>query len=181
MSSSASATNITGIRTAARRFSYVLARVVEFVMAVALVGVAVMIILQVLFRYVLGAPLHYTEEVARYLTIWAALLGAALGVRSGTHFSVAFLIGLLHTRLRRVVVAATGFLGAAFIVVFLITSLDLLQAVGVQSSPALRIPMPLVYAAAPASALLMLMFLAANLVGNGADPLPSEIEPAEQV
>jgi TRAP-type C4-dicarboxylate transport system permease small subunit len=169
----------TPLRAAARSFSYWLARVVEFAMIAALIGVTVMIILQVLFRYVLGAPLHYTEEVARYLTIWAALLGASLGVRAGTHFTVTYLTGRLPGWLGRAVTGAGRFAVAIFIGVFLITSLDLARSASVQVSPAARIPLVLVYGAAPVAALLMLTFLLAGLIAGGYERLPSEAEPSE--
>ena len=44
--------------------------------AVALLAVTVVIVvLQVFFRYVLNSSLSWSEEAARYLFIWAALLG----------------------------------------------------------------------------------------------------------
>jgi TRAP-type C4-dicarboxylate transport system permease small subunit len=143
-------------------------------MGFALVGVAAMICLQVLFRYVLGAPLHYTEEVARYLTIWAALLGASLGVRSSTHFSVRFVVGLLPARARMVAVGMARVLTAVFIVVFLIFGWLLLETAAVRVSPAARIPLVLVYAAVPVSAALMLVFMASEVVAGPPRPLPSE-------
>ena len=154
--------------------SYWVARVVEFIMGVALVGVALMVCLQVLFRFVLGAPLHYTEEVARYLTIWAALLGASLAMRSGTHFSVGYLVGHLPSPFDRVVIAMSRLLVVGFLITFVVTSSLLLERGLVESSPASRIPMVLVYVAAPISGLLMLFFIAAQVVGGDPRSLPSE-------
>ncbi|MFI4982861.1 MAG: TRAP transporter small permease, partial [Nevskiales bacterium] len=39
-------------------------------------GFLVAISLQVLFRYVIELPLPWTEELSRYLFVWAALIGA---------------------------------------------------------------------------------------------------------
>ena len=50
---------------------------------------------QVLTRYVLQHPAAWPEEAARYLFVWVALLGAALGVDRGVHFS----LDLLTSRL----------------------------------------------------------------------------------
>jgi TRAP-type C4-dicarboxylate transport system permease small subunit len=46
------------------------------------------VILQVFFRYVLSAPLTWSEEAARYLNVWAVLLGAALAVKRKDHLRV---------------------------------------------------------------------------------------------
>jgi TRAP-type C4-dicarboxylate transport system permease small subunit len=144
-------------------------------MSVALVGVALMVCMQVLFRFVLGAPLHYTEEVARYLTIWAALLGASLGVRSGTHFSVRYVVNRLPRPAARAVGVFARLLVAAFLVAFVATSALLLETALVQSSPAARIPMVLVYAAAPVAGVLMLFFILTELIGDEVRRLPSEV------
>jgi TRAP-type C4-dicarboxylate transport system permease small subunit len=144
-------------------------------MAVALVGVAVMVCMQVLFRFVLGSPLHYTEEVARYLTIWAALLGASLGVRSGTHFAVSYVVNRAPRGVARVLRAIAQLLVGAFLVAFLLTSLAYVESALVQSSPAARIPMALVYAAAPVGSGLMLFFMVTGLIGHSVRPLPTEL------
>ena len=49
----------------------------------------VTMLLQIAFRYLLGAPLVWTEELARYCYIWACYLGAALALRRGTHIVIA--------------------------------------------------------------------------------------------
>ncbi|MUK87640.1 TRAP transporter small permease subunit [Ornithinibacillus sp. L9] len=45
-------------------------------------------ILQVFFRFVLNAPLTWSEEAARYLNLWSVLLGAALAVKHRDHLRV---------------------------------------------------------------------------------------------
>lgn len=46
------------------------------------------VILQIFFRYVLSTPLTWSEEAARYLNVWAVLLGAALAVKRKDHLRV---------------------------------------------------------------------------------------------
>ena len=43
------------------------------------------VILQVFFRFVLQAPLIWSEETARYFNLWAVALGGALGVLRKEH------------------------------------------------------------------------------------------------
>lgn len=46
------------------------------------------VLVQVFFRYFLNSPLSWTEEAARYLNIWAVLLGAALTHKNQEHLRV---------------------------------------------------------------------------------------------
>ena len=46
--------------------------------------------LQVLSRYVLEAPLPWTEELARFLLVWVSFLGAASVTRRKMHITVEF-------------------------------------------------------------------------------------------
>ena len=48
-----------------------------------LAAIFAIMVLQIAFRYVLNAPLVWTEEAARYLYIWACYLGAAVALRRG--------------------------------------------------------------------------------------------------
>src|SRR5207302_151901 len=43
---------------------------------------------QVAARYVLGDPLIWSEEAARYLFVWVSMIGAALAIREGGHFGL---------------------------------------------------------------------------------------------
>jgi len=55
-------------------------------------AMTVIVILGVLFRYVLLSPLSWSEEVARYLMIWAASLAISVGIMRREHLGITFLI-----------------------------------------------------------------------------------------
>ena len=46
---------------------------------------------QILFRYVFKISAPWTEEAARYLMIWMALLASGLAFKNGEHFNIDFL------------------------------------------------------------------------------------------
>jgi TRAP-type transport system small permease protein len=52
------------------------------------IGYFIAIILQVFSRYVMGLPIVWSEEVARYLDIWMVFLGAALITKHKKHLGV---------------------------------------------------------------------------------------------
>lgn len=66
------------------------ARFVEYIIAILAAILSVVVLLQVVFRYALNNPLHWTEEMARFLLIWIVLLGAAIGIKRKSHFPLIF-------------------------------------------------------------------------------------------
>ncbi|GAK60843.1 tripartite ATP-independent periplasmic transporter DctQ component [Candidatus Vecturithrix granuli] len=63
---------------------------------VGLIGVVVVLVLvTIFFRYVLSIGINWSDELARYLNIWVALLGASVAYKSGDHVGVEFFRNLL--------------------------------------------------------------------------------------
>ena len=57
-------------------------------------------------RYVLRAPIFYSEELARFCFIWASLLGASIVHRMDEHTSVTYFVGLLPPKARHALAIA---------------------------------------------------------------------------
>ena len=73
--------------------------VTERVVAVALFAALFLtVLLQVFTRYVLGTPLTWTEEIARYLLIWTTFVAAAYVSARRLHISVDLLVSKLGER-----------------------------------------------------------------------------------
>ena len=121
-------------------------------------------LLQVLSRYVLSKPLDWTEETARYLFVWVAMLGAGMAAKDRAHFFVDLLIERVPPRLAKYVTALTGAVASAFLVVISWAALDLAVSNGVQDSPVLTIPMSVPYFAIPVGLGLMALFAVGDTV-----------------
>ena len=59
---------------------------------------SIIIGLQIFMRYVMGASLSWSEELSRYLFIWATYLGVAYGVRKDAHIRVSMVTDLMSRR-----------------------------------------------------------------------------------
>lgn len=122
-----------------------------------LASIFVIMLLQVAFRYLLNQPLTWTEELARYLYIWACYLGAAVALRRGHHI----VIGLVHDRLPAAVATAvtvgTQLLALAFLAGLAVQGARLAAATHTVLAITLPIPWSAIYAAAPVAAILMLL------------------------
>ncbi len=82
-------------------------RLVDRALDVFAVGLFVLIFTVVLFqvfmRYVIGSPLVWSEELARYLFIWVAFIGWVFATRSGTHIRISAVFDLFPPGTRRAV------------------------------------------------------------------------------
>lgn len=121
---------------------------------------------QVLNRFVLQWPIAWTEEAARYLSIWVILLGAARGVRENTHIQVDLLVSRLPAYLRAVIDTVTSLLIAAFLLVVIWQAIDILDVISRRRSPTLGISMYYVYVAGPIASALMLYYIIARSVAT---------------
>jgi TRAP-type C4-dicarboxylate transport system permease small subunit len=105
-------------------------------------------------RYVLGAQAPWTEELARFLLIWIGLLGAAYASGQGLHLSIDLLPERLSGNRRRQLELLIRFFVLLFAVSVMVVGgcrlLYLTWALG-QTSPALRLPMWMVYSVLPLS------------------------------
>lgn len=81
----------------------------EIVGSLLLVAVSLITFFNVLSRYLLSHPLSWAEEIATYLFVWMAMIGAALALKCRQHFMIEFVLERIPGRcgtLARVLVAA---------------------------------------------------------------------------
>ena len=148
-------------------------RLVELVSAGLMAAITGVVAFQVLTRYVLQHPAAWPEEAARYLFVWVALLGAALGVDRGVHFSLDLLTSRFPSRVASRLAAGIDLACAAFAALLAWHGATLAWRVREQPSAALEIPMTWPYAAIPVAALLMAWSLAASARRRWRGPPPA--------
>lgn len=78
-----------------------LTRTLEWVVMGAVLVLTLDVLWGVFSRYFLGAQSRWTEELARVLLIWIALLGAAVAFSLKAHLGLDFFVGLLTPAARR--------------------------------------------------------------------------------
>jgi len=97
------------------------ARAVDLLAIATFAGMFLCVIGQVVCRYFLGSPLVWSDELARYLFVWASFLGWIIAARRRSHLS----IDMVGTRLApagravlRLVGALAGIAFAALLVFY---------------------------------------------------------------
>lgn len=128
--------------------------VMERLALTALAGMIVATSMQIVFRVFFRA-LPWTEEVSRFLLVWATFLGATLAYRRGMHIAVTFLVDAVPERPRRAVRAAALVIALLFFTLLLLTTVNYMALQSRQLSAALRLPMRYVYLVMPIALAVM--------------------------
>lgn len=131
------------------------------VLIVLMAVMTVNVVWQVVSRYLLGSPSSWTEELARFILIWVGLLGAAYVVGQKKHLAITLLPSKLSEgkRLRLEKLIALLIIAFAF-VAFVIGGMNLVYMTFElkQNSPALGIPLGVVYGVVPLSGLIIITY-----------------------
>jgi len=118
--------------------------------------------LGVLDRYLLQTGIGWTEELARFLLIWASLVSAAVVVYRGAHFCVAVLVDLLPTGPRRAISILMNLLAIGVLAVVFVQGVRVADIMRIQTSPAMDLPMNWIYLSLPVATGVMILFLVAQ-------------------
>ena len=135
---------------------------------VAIMAVMVLNVLwQVFSRYFLGSPSSFTDELARYLLIWIGILGAAYVAGQNRHIAIDLLPSRLSTGAQRklkFLVRTVIILFSFFAMVVGGSRLVYITYVLEQYSPALHVPLAVVYAVIPLSGLIIIYYKTADIL-----------------
>ena len=143
----------------------ILEKGIKILMAILIGGMVALISLQVGFRYLLNQPLTWSEEVARHLMIWSALLGAAVAYRRKGHLGMDVIVMLFSPQWKRIVEGIVHLLSIGFFGLILLNGIPLVQKTMSQLSSAILIPMGYIYAALPVGSAFLLLFALEKLFG----------------
>ena len=92
-----------------------LAKITIFVVIILAAIMVLTVLVGVFFRYVLRDSLGWTEELARYLMIWAALLSISIGIKDKEHVGIQLIIRNIPIKYARLL----NFLVNIIILIFL--------------------------------------------------------------
>ena len=143
--------------------------------AILLMIMFVVIILEVVFRYVLTSSPFWTEELARYVMFYMVLVGSAAAIREEKHPSLTFVIQKFSAGFRRKWKLLLDGLVLLVLVVIFWEGCVMAVEEWIGKTPALRISFFWVYLALPIGALLMMVeIIAKNIQGEEAGNKDSE-------
>lgn len=134
-----------------------LSRVEEWSVGIVLLGLAVLTFIETVLRYAFSYTFPWFQEFVNYMLILGTYLGASIGVKYGTHFSMEALTEYAPDRISHILKALAYFISGLAVILFIVYGVKHIQAVigfGVKS-PAMQIPMYIPYIAIPLFSITM--------------------------
>jgi TRAP-type C4-dicarboxylate transport system permease small subunit len=148
-------------------------RWVEYLLSAIGILMALVVVIQVVSRYLLNHSLFWSEELARYILVWLTFLGASAAYYRKAHPGIDLLSSRMGPRLCRLNGIIVHLISLCFFLVMIYYGVGFSLFVRTQTSPALSLPMWMIFAIIPVSGLLLschcLHFLVLDLYGKGHD------------
>lgn len=141
-------------------------RFIQIVLVILMIVLVLDVFAQVIFRYVLLAPLTWSSEIANLLLLYISFLGSILLVGDKGHMAVDFFKQKMSVRLRKIV---DLFIHIALLIVFIIlfyygARFTQLSAHGI--SPALQISVAWNYVVLPITGLGSIIYLIVHIIND---------------
>ena len=141
-----------------KRFYDSLEKSLRVALLVLVSGIVITTMLQIVARFILMVSIPWTDELARYLMIWASFVGLGVAYRKRELISVAFFREKLPLHLLKVTLFISDLLCSIFAIVIVIYGIKLCFQNVAQVSPSMRISLGIIYAIVPLGCLLFLLF-----------------------
>jgi TRAP-type C4-dicarboxylate transport system permease small subunit len=129
----------------------------KFLAGFLIAAMTILVFLQVVFRYLLDAPLDWSEEMASFAFVWMALLGASVGLRNDEHPRLDIFYQVFPEWLKKLSGLLINLAILFMLVVLFIFGLKFTIAMQMQRTAALGYSVSYVYAVLPISAVIMLI------------------------
>jgi TRAP-type transport system small permease protein len=145
------------------RLKIIYQKPVEVACGALMVAITAVVFLQVVSRYVFSYPFDWPEEMARYLFVWVALLGAALALKRGAHFSIDALVKRFPAKWRLIISLLIHTILGIFTLVVSAKGFQLALRVREQLSPGMEVSMTYAYLSVPVSFAIMFKYILSEI------------------
>lgn len=118
---------------------------------------------EVFFRYVLGNSLGWSEELVRYFLVWISFLGTYLAVKEDKNLEIKIIFNRLPLQIRKPLKYSADFFIIIFFIVFTYIGIQYANRFFWDLSPAIEIPMGIIYLSMPISGILIVVQTGLNI------------------
>ncbi|MBW1848599.1 MAG: TRAP transporter small permease [Deltaproteobacteria bacterium] len=120
-------------------------------------SMAIIVAVQVFFRYVLNHSLFWSEELARFLLVWLTFFGASVAYYRKANPGVDFLYSRMSPSIRKVSTVLIHLASIILFCVMIFYGCQFAYFVRLQISPALQLPKWIILSIIPISGLILLV------------------------
>lgn len=142
-------------------------KILGWTLVVIMAVMVINVLWQVFSRYITGNPSSFTDELARYLMIWVGLLGAAYVSGRNMHVAIDVLPSRTNRKTQLILFRIVNVLIILFALFALVVGgirLVYISYILGQHSPALNVPLALVYTVLPISGSLIIFYKTTDLI-----------------
>ncbi len=123
-----------------KKSGHLLGIIVNFLTAIALASIVVLVFINVILRYFFNSGLTWSEEVAVNLFVWVIFLGAIMAARDGLHIRVDVFVSRLPKGLQKIFLLLANFLVLIGLAVLMHGGIKVVKVTHASISPATGIP-----------------------------------------
>jgi len=131
----------------------------EVVLCCILVAMVTITFSQVVSRYVLHVSLSWSEEAARFLLIWLAMLSAAYGFKVRAHFALTIVVDRFGAKAKRTIGILVVVAMALFLCVFIFEAVAVTRNAVGRVGPGTQMSMAVPYSSTIVGGVLMLYYV----------------------
>lgn len=135
----------------------ILERIEKLILTVSVPVMVILMVYQVILRYIFSASNSWSEELIRYLFIFSTMIAASIAVRRNSHLQIDIFINRLSERLKKIFTIVSTLAGIVFLCMLFVYCLELCAHAAKNISPGVGISMAVPYACMPMGSVLMIL------------------------
>ncbi len=149
------------------KVSSIAEKVITLISNVLFAAMFLVVVLQVIGRYVMRNPFIWTEELARFLYVWLIFFGSATLIKGYEHITIDFLPRKLSSQGQKIYKVVIDVLAFVFVLLMVLGGIKMMRNSGnarLPSNP--NIKLAYMYLSMVVGSLLSMLFLCENIVKN---------------
>lgn len=127
-------------------------------------ALAILVAVEIFFRYVLNASISWYDEFAGYLLVWVTFCGAVLALDRGTHIGFETLVERFPILAQKLAMTIVYLLLIALQVVLVYYGWELTTRLSGETAITLPVPIGVIYVVIPATGAMMLLICIIRIV-----------------
>lgn len=132
-----------------KTISSVIEKVEKIASMILIAGMALVLFLNVVYRYFLNDPIFWANEASIYMMAWVTFLGGSLGLKYKSQASITLLVNRFEEKNKRVINILAQIIILIFVAYLLYISYHWILNLSGDKSSSMRIPMWIPYSCVP--------------------------------